>query len=307
LALKALEPSALEVSLQVAADWKKERDEVEAQWQYRLQRADYEADRARRQYDAVEPENRLVCRTLEAAWEQKLRAARELHEEHERFLQGQPKLLTAGEQEAIRRLAADLPALWQAATTTDADRKAILRQILDQVVIQSEGKTEWVEAWLHWAGGHQSYTRFRRPVASLSQLSDWPQFRQRLLTLKSKGLTAEEIAKQLNREGRTSPHHKAFTSATIRAALSRCGLTDVRRGAANEQLALKEDEWFVPDLARELGVRPHVVYAWIRKGKLPARQVDGSQGRWIVHADAATLESLKAVVTEVGAQGSDVG
>lgn len=307
LAIKALEPSALEVSLQVAADWTKEREEVEAQWQYRLQRADYEVDRARRQYDAVEPENRLVCRSLEVAWEQKLRAARELHEEHERFLQGQPKLLTADEQEAIRRLAVDLPALWQAATTTDADRKAVLRQILDQVVIRIEGKTEWVEAWLHWAGGHQTYTRFRRPVARLSQLSDWPQLRQRILDLKSQGLTAEEIAKQLNREGRTSPHHTGFTPVTIRAALSRCGLTDVRRGASNEQMARKQDEWFVPDLARAIGVRPHVVYAWIRKGKLPARQVDGHQGRWIVHADAKTLESLKAAAPEVDAQGSDRG
>jgi DNA invertase Pin-like site-specific DNA recombinase len=305
LALRALEPAALEVSLQVAADWKKEREAVEAQWQYRLQRADYEADRARRQYDAVEPENRLVCRTLEAAWEQKLRAARELHEEYERFLQTQPKLLTAEEQEAIRRLAADLPALWQAATTTDADRKAILRQVLDKVVLQVEGKTEWVEAWLHWAGGHQTYTRFRRPVASLTQLSDWPQLRRRIVTLKNQGLTAEQIAQQLNREGRTSPHHKGFTSATIRAALSRCGLTEIRRGASNEQLTLKEDEWFVPDLAREVGVRPQVVYAWIRKGKLSAWQVDGPQGRWIVHADAATLEGLKAAATEAGVQGSN--
>jgi hypothetical protein len=305
LALRALEPSALEVSLQVAADWKKERDEIEAQWHYRLQRADYEADRARRQYDAVEPENRLVCRTLEAAWEQKLRAARELHEEYERFVQGQPKLLTAEEQEAIRRLAADLPALWHAPTTTDADRKAILRQILDKVVLQVEGKTEWVEAWLHWAGGHQTYTRFRRPVASLTQLSDWPQLRQRIVTLKNKGLTAKQIAQQLNREGRTSPHHKGFTAATIRAALSRCGLTEVRRGASNDQLTLKEDEWFVPDLARAVGVRPQVVYAWIRQGKLTARQVDGPQGRWIVHADAATLESLRAAATEAGAQGSN--
>ncbi len=197
--------------------------------------------------------------------------------------------------------------MWQTATTTDADRKAILRQILDQVVIQIEGKTEWVEAWLHWAGGHQTYTRFRRPVASLTQLSDWPQLRQRIVTLKNEGLTAEEIASQLNREGRTSPHHKGFNSATIRAALSRCGLTDVRRGASNELLALKEDEWFVPDLVRAVGVRPHVVYAWIRKGKLSARQVDGPQGRWIVHADAATLENLKAAATEVGAQGSERG
>lgn len=124
------------------------------------------------------------------------------------------------------------------------------------------------------------------------------------MTLKNKGLTAEQIAQQLNSEGRTSPHHKGFNSATIRAVLSRCGPTEARRGASNEQLALKEGEWFVPDLARAVGVRPQVVYAWIRKGKLSARQVTGPQGRWIVHADAATLESLKAAATEVGTQSS---
>jgi hypothetical protein len=70
-------------------------------------------------------------------------------------------------------------------------------------------------------------------------------------------------------------------------------------------LVLKEHEWFVPELARELGVRPHVVYAWIRKGRLTSRQVDGPQGRWIVHADASKRENLKAAVTEVHAQGSE--
>jgi hypothetical protein len=307
LALRALAPSALEVSLQVAADWKKEREELEAQWHYRLQRADYEVDRARRQYDAVEPENRLVCRTLEVAWEQKMRAARELHEEYERFLQGQPKLLTPDEQAAIRRLATDLPALWQAATTTDADRKAILRQVLDKVVLQIEGKSEWVEAWLHWAGGHQTYTRFIRPVARMTQLAQWPLICERMLALKTEGHTAKEIAEKLNREKRVSSHHKPFTATTIRAALSRCGLTDVRRGARNQKLRLKVGEWFVPDLARAVGVHPHVVYAWIRKGEVPARQVDGPQGRWIIHADGAMLESLKAAATAKGIQGSATG
>jgi DNA invertase Pin-like site-specific DNA recombinase len=294
LALLALTPSALEVSLQVASDWQKERQQADAQWQHRLQRAQYEVDRARRQYNAVEPENRLVCRTLEAEWEQKLRAYRELHEDYERFLEAEPKLLTQAEQESIRRLAADLPALWHAATTTDADRKGILRQILDKVVIQIEGQSEWVEAWLHWAGGHETYTRFRRPVAKLTQLSDWPEIQQRISALKADGRTALEIAEQLNREGRTSPHLKAFTATTIRAALSRCGLTPVRRGPGNNQLALAENEWFIPNLARELGIRRQVVYSWIRTGRLPARQVGGRQGRWIARVDPATLESLKA-------------
>jgi hypothetical protein len=138
-----------------------------------------------------------------------------------------PKVLTPAEQEAIRRLAGDLPALWHADTTTAAERKGVLRQIVDKVVLQIEGKSEWVEARLHWAGGHQTYTRFRRPVASLTQLRDWPQLRKRLLALKTKGRSSQEIADHLNREGRTSPHRKAFTAATVWPGV--CPTSDVFR------------------------------------------------------------------------------
>jgi hypothetical protein len=294
LALLALAPSSLEVSLQVAADWQKERQQADSQWQYRLQRAQFEADRARRQYNAVEPENRLVCRTLELDWEQKLRAQRELQEEYERFLRDEPRVLTSAEQEAIRQLAADVPAIWHAATTTDAERKGILRQILDKVVIQIEGQSEWIEARLHWAGGHQTYTRFRRAVGKLTQLSEWPELQQRILALKAEGRTAQEIAEQLNREGRTSPHLKPFTASTIRAALSRRGLTNVRRGTSEEPVTLAEGERFASDVARELGVRPQVVYAWIKAGRLSGRQVGSTQGRWIVRADASVMATLTA-------------
>lgn len=294
LALLALAPSALEVSLQVAADWQKERQQADDQWQYRLNRAQYEADRAHRQYNAVEPENRLVCRTLELEWEQKLWAHRELQEAYERFQQDEPKVLTLAEQDAIRRLAADVPTIWHAATTTDAERKGILRQILDKVVIQIEGQSEWIEARLHWAGGHETYTRFRRPVAKLTQLSEWPELQQHIVALKAEGRTAQEIAGQLNREGRMSPHLKPFTASTIRAALSRRGLTEVRRGTIVEPLTLTEGERFASDIARELGVRPQVVYAWIKSGRLPGRQAGRPQGRWIVRAAANVLATLTA-------------
>src|SRR5262249_47324440 len=133
LALRALTPAALEVSLRVAADLHEQFELAEGQWRQRLERARFEAERARRQYDAVEPENRLVARTLEAAWEQKLAALRELSDRHERFLRSQPRIPDADEVERIRRLAADLPALWAAPSTTDADRKEILRQVIEEV------------------------------------------------------------------------------------------------------------------------------------------------------------------------------
>ena len=84
-----------------------------------------------------------------------------------------------------------------------------------------------------------TYTRFRRRVARMTQLADWPLIRERTLALKTAGHTAQQIAEQLNREKRISPHHKPFTAPAIRAALSRCGLTDARRGASNDQLTLK--------------------------------------------------------------------
>lgn len=296
LAMQALAPAALEVSLRVAADLQQQLDQAQSLWQQRLERAQYEVDRARRQYEAVEPENRLVARTLEAAWEEKLRAQRALQEEQERFLQRQPRLLTTAEQEQIRGLAADLPALWQAPTTTDADRKAILRQLIDKVVVTVEGETEWSEARIYWAGGHETYTRFRRPVACFEQLSTWPQIRQTILTLKEEGSTARTIADQLNSKGYRSASGKPFTQGGVRVCLYRYSLSKLQRHRIKEDVALAPDEWYVTDLVRELGVCSETLYEWIRKGRLEARQVGGCQGLWIIRADTVAVKQLQTHV-----------
>ena len=201
LALLALAPASLDVSLEVAADIERHRAQLETHWKSRLERAKYDADRARRQYDAVEPENRLVVRTLEHAWEEQLRSLQQLEQEYRRFQQDQPRQLSPRECEQIRHLAADLPVLWQASDTTDEDRKQILRQVVEQVSVNVEGDGEWVEIRVHWAGGQQTYSRIRRPVARTSQLSRWSELKVRLKELKREGLVAGEIADQLHHEG----------------------------------------------------------------------------------------------------------
>ena len=100
----------------------------------------YEAERARRQYDAVDPENRLVARTLERQWEQALAEELRLQAEHERFVATQPVPLTAAELAAIRQLTEDIPALWHAPTTTARDRQAIARLLLERVVVDGRGR-----------------------------------------------------------------------------------------------------------------------------------------------------------------------
>jgi hypothetical protein len=125
--LAALEPAALELSLTATERLEQERNELDRLWQQRRERAAYEVERAARQYHAIEPEHRLVARTLEHTWEEKLTAQQQLEEEEYRFVQQKPRLLSEVVREAIRRLATDIPALWAAPTTKAADRKEIIR------------------------------------------------------------------------------------------------------------------------------------------------------------------------------------
>lgn len=296
LALLALTPSALEVSLRVAMDLQGQREQADIQWRQRLERAAYEADRIRRQYEAVEPENRLVARTLEAAWEEKLCMHRELVEKHERFLHDRPAGLTVREQERLKSLANDVPTLWNSATTTDADRKQILRELIDKVVVNVEAETEWVESRIYWAGGHETYTRFRRPVARLEQLASWPECCRRMQELNRQARSAPEIVSVLNREGYRSVNGKLLTESTIRSWLSRYGLSSIHR-QKRELLKLGPDEWFTKDLCRKLGVSIDAVYRWIRQRLVTARQIDGRQGWWVVTANADKLQELTAFKT----------
>src|SRR5207237_7826571 len=125
--LRALEPAALELSLQALQHVHEERERLHQHWQQRLERADQTARRAERQYHAVEPENRLVARTLEQRWEEALRAQRALQEDYDRFVQEQPRQLHEEERARIVALASDIPALWHSPGTTAAERKEIGR------------------------------------------------------------------------------------------------------------------------------------------------------------------------------------
>src|SRR5713226_5343331 len=137
--LLALEPAALELSLTATERVEQERAELDRLWQQRRERAAYEVERAARQYQVVEPEHRLVARTLEHAWEEKLAAQQQLEEEYHRFVRQQPRVLSDAEREAIRRLTTDIPALWAAPTTTVADREEIIRQVVERVIVDVQG------------------------------------------------------------------------------------------------------------------------------------------------------------------------
>jgi DNA invertase Pin-like site-specific DNA recombinase len=294
LTLLALEPSALEVSLRVAGDLQAQHDAAARSWRQRIERAQYEADRARRQYESVEPENRLVARTVEAEWEQKLSAHRDLLEQHERFLREQPRLLTPDEQGQIRSLASDLPMLWNATTTTDEDKKTILRQVVEKIVINIEGNTEWVEARIHWIGGQQTYTRLRRPVARIEQLSKFTMLRKKILEWYESDLSAPQIARRLNEEGERNATGGSFTEQSVRTWVSRYGRGPAVNHSYHPDDRPAEGECFAADLARRLDVNMCTVARWLRDGRLHGRRQLHGNRAWIVRVTDDELRELMA-------------
>ena len=164
----------------------------------------------------MEPENQLVVRTLEQAWEEQLRSLQQLEQDYRRFQQDPPRQLSKRECEQIRRLATDLPELWQASDTTDEDRKHILRQVVDEISVNVEGDGEWVEIRVHWGGGQQTYSHIRRPVAGTSQLSRWSELKSRLQAMKSEGLTATKIVDRLHLEGFKPAQGTRITAQIVR-------------------------------------------------------------------------------------------
>src|SRR5262249_12399864 len=165
--LSALAPAALELSVTAARQIEGRRAEVDRIWRQRLERADFICDRARRQYQLAEPENRLVARQLEREWEAALAERTRLGEEYQRYQRQRPARLSAAELAAIRALADDIPALWAAPTTTIADRKGLLRAVVESVQVTADGATERVHATVTWAGGHPPHTDLLPPVTRI--------------------------------------------------------------------------------------------------------------------------------------------
>ena len=206
--LRALEPATLELSLRAIENVEQERTRLHEQWRQKLERAQYEVGRAERQYHAVEPENRLVARTLEARWEEALKKQRELEEEYHRFLTKLPATLGAADRERIQALSQNVPSLWQAAGTTALDRKQIVRCLVERVVVATEQTTELAEVTIVWKGGLATQHQVARPVSRYEQLKDYQRLTERLKELHRQGLHRGPIAEKLNAEGFVPPHRR---------------------------------------------------------------------------------------------------
>lgn len=218
--LAALAPASLELSLAACQRIESQRAELDRSWQLRLERARHDAQRAFRQYDAAEPENRLVVRALEGQWEAALQTVRTLEEEYDRFRASRPTTLSAAERRSILDLSQNLPRLWNSPSVAVADQRRVVQLLLEKAVVTSDG-SERLNLELHWAGGCTTRHAATRSVRRWSDLSRYEAILAEIEKLASRGLRSREIARRLNAAGYRTCRNAEFTAQNVRQLRSR--------------------------------------------------------------------------------------
>lgn len=286
--LKALSPAALELSVLTAEHACRERARLGEEYRQRVERARHEAQLAERRFQAVEPENRLVARTLERRWEAALVAQREAEEAQERFRHERPLELSAEERAQLDRLSADISELWHDPRTTSQQRQEIARCMIDQVTVGIAEGEQRVKVVIHWVGGFQSEHELRRPVHAHRLLDNLDALTARAVELRRAGSSASRIADRLNAEGFvTTKQRGPFNTAVVRSLFRRGGPAAV----AMEACQRGSDDWESADLAGRLGMPHKKLKDWVRRGWVRAIQRPFG-GRWILRADEAELKRL---------------
>ncbi len=288
--LRVVEPGALDLAVQAVSDVQQERIRLEKNWKQKLERIQYEVATAERGYRAVDPENRLVARTLEQQWEAALRKECETVEDYKRFQHETQGLLSDQDIEKVRALAANLPKVWDASTTTNTDKQEVARCLIERVVVTTPNKDENVILSIIWTGGHTTQHHLRRPVAGYEGLEHYHEICDLVVTSRERGFNSEQIAEKLNDKGFRPPAARSpkFTRPLVAQLVYRMGLAAPRRADL-----LKEDEWWLREFGEMLGVKPHRVRHWIQKNYISWRRLPG--GQYVVWADKKERSRLEAL------------
>ena len=288
--LAAVQPAALETLLAALAAVEQERQALERHWALRLERAREAAARAQRQYDACEPENRLVARTLEQRWNEALLAVEQVEREYAAARRTTLAPLTAEEQAAVRDLAGDLPAVWHAPTTTAADRKRLLRLVIQEVTVTVDAATRGARAVILWQGGGTTTHAVARPPQGWHCTTDAAVV-ARLRDLAQR-LPDHRIAEEFNAEGVRTQTGKAWTPLRV-ASIRRQHAIPTACPVEPDASGTRGDGFLSSKAAgRRLGISFQSVHLWVRQGILAADQRAPGSVLWVrvTDADVARLD-----------------
>jgi DNA invertase Pin-like site-specific DNA recombinase len=294
--LAALAPDQIALAIATLGEIEGEVRLLERQWSLKRERARYDAERARRQYDAVEPENRLVARSLEHVWEEKLRRAEQIEQDYEVWRREQSVSITDADRQEILALGGNLPQLWHAATTTAADRKQIARLVIKEVTLDQTRRRGWIWIRIIWQTGAASEHWVQRRVLGYAQHADADQLRNRIVELNGMQKMDGEIAAILNDEGLRTAHGPPFSGGMIHVLRKKWRIPTVKiNGAASNPPRWPDGSYSVQGAAELLGITSQTIFDWLRKGWLSGRQLARGMP-WQIFLSPEQANELKARV-----------
>lgn len=287
----ALQPAELALLDEVLADQRAGHDRLQRQYADQVARAEYEARLAQRQYNAVDPDNRLVASELERRWELALRALAEAREAAERFA-SQPEALTALDpllRQQLSDLGVQMPALWSSGRLHLQQKKELLRCLIRRVVLLRP-RPDSLEATIVWVSGAMTRVSIPTTTSRTAEVDRYEDLVGRIAELTEAGYRDREIAERLTAEGFHSARQPGIPASLV---------TRVRRAQHQPSLAGQfrsqdkiEDAWTVRGLSRALQADRNWIYARIRDGTIPA-QCHPIAGYYLIPDDPALLQELR--------------
>ena len=289
--LDALAPDRVALAVAAVGQLEEDARAFERQWALKRERARYEAERARRQYDAVEPENRLVARSLERVWEEGLRAVEAVEQAYGAWRREQGASLDETERADVLALARDLPHVWR--TAAAEERKRILRLVVREVVLDQKRERGVVWARICWQTGATSEHRWRRRVRSYADCAGAPLLEHRIREMNAAGMMDREIAVALNAEGIMSARGTPFLHGTVHLLRKRWGVRTVKiNGDAANPPRWPDGSYSVQGAAAALGITAQTVFDWLRNSRLTGRQLAKGQP-WQIALSSDRISALR--------------
>jgi DNA invertase Pin-like site-specific DNA recombinase len=265
--LEAVTPAAVAATAGAIGELTDQHEARVAGQRLAVERAQFEADRARRQFDACEPEHRLVARTLEQALEDGLGAVEREQRALAALDRARPAPLTLAERESLSQVARNLPRLWTAKTTTQRDRKELLRTLISEVVVTIDRTEHRAGVEMFWEGGAR--TELQIPLNRSGSGNGPRQLAEDTIDLIRRLAVHHpdtQIAAILNRQGRRTGHGLPFTRARVQGARFRAAIPAAPPPDPASELVT------IQDAAAQLGVSTFTIRRWLRDGLLPGEQ-----------------------------------
>jgi excisionase family DNA binding protein len=262
--LDRLQPLGVEAALAAIEARSQQRSEKRGQVELALQQARYEAARAQRQYDAADPENRLVTSELERRWNERLVAVRDLELEIDQLDADTAPALTEATRERLMALGQDLVRAWESPGTTAETRKRIIRTVISEIVVDAVGDT--LELIIHWQGGDHTRLTVKRNRAGQSRWATDAEVVDLVRAL-ARQMADGKIAAVLNRSGKATSHGKSWTRGRICSLRRQYEIAIYRDGERAER-----GEATLEEAAAALALSKSTIRRLIVEGALPAAQ-----------------------------------